>query len=797
MNGFTLNAGGSTIINAATGKTLALGAQTSRSTGGTVNFNPTSTGTITTSQTTTNSILDPWETYTSSAGVTSYATETSSTIGAYSGATAATAAGTTTSTTNYSVASNTSLTLSAASTGYTLQFLPPGTAGASTVNATTTNTLTLNGILATNPAGATIAGGDLLAGANKELVIMGPSALSISSVIENSTGGASAVTYSSSGTLTLSGTNTFTGGLYVDGGTIAFTAEANLGGTGDAVTLNGGTLYETSLTASFTTTHTYSIGAGGGTFNIAGSSPWTGAKMQFSTANQISGSGTLTKTGGGDMYITQNQSFTGAWNINGGFVEVTTGGSLGTNVAGNTVTVNNGGELTGNGATIPNQLTLNTGSVLATDDDANVNTKFSGNISLGGAATISPANFYSGNTQALVVTASGIISGSGSLTETISNRGYTPTGNGLDGTVIVSGANTYTGGTTLTNGIFQIGVSSATTGSGATLAITSGATGTGLLTVNGGVVDLSSFNLTVGGLAGTGGTIASSSTGTAGSLTIVTGATPETYSGKIANTTSNYTTTFNTATAGNKTVSLAVDGTGTQILAGANTFSGGTTVNSGTLGVGVSSVTTGSGSTMAITSGATGTGLLTVNGGTVDLSTFNLAVAGLAGTGGTIASSSTTTAGSLTILAPATPQTFAGTIADTTGAGNQTVSVAIDGTGTQIFSGADTYSGGTIINSGTLTISGAGTLGATTGTLHVNNTSTGTGTNVVLNLSTSAPTVTGSLSGTIATPTSGINTATINNGGQLFTVNQTAPGAYAGVIAAPAASRSATSAPAR
>ena len=77
-----------------------------------------------------------------------------------------------------------------------------------------------------------------------------------------------------------------------------------------------------------------------------------------------------------------------------------------------------------------------------------------------------------------------------------------------------------------------------------------------------------------------------------------------------------------------------------------------------------------------------------------------------------------------------------------------------------------------------MTIATGGTLGATTGSLQVNNPNTGAGTAVVLNLLPGASTTTGSLSGTIATPSSGTNTATINNGGagQNFTVNQTTAG---------------------
>jgi autotransporter-associated beta strand protein len=89
------------------------------------------------------------------------------------------------------------------------------------------------------------------------------------------------------------------------------------------------------------------------------------------------------------------------------------------------------------------------------------------------------------------------------------------------------------------------------------------------------------------------------------------------------------------------------------------------------------------------------------------------------------------------------------------------------------------------LNQGTLTVGTGGTLGATTGALSVNNTnSTAAGTAAILNLSTALDTTVGTLSGTIATPTSGTNTATINTQtGRNFTVNQTAAASFAGEIA--------------
>jgi fibronectin-binding autotransporter adhesin len=107
------------------------------------------------------------------------------------------------------------------------------------------------------------------------------------------------------------------------------------------------------------------------------------------------------------------------------------------------------------------------------------------------------------------------------------------------------------------------------------------------------------------------------------------------------------------------------------------------------------------------------------------------------------------------------------------------------GTGVLTLTGANDYSGGTTLSQGTLTIGTGGTLGAATGALAVGNDNTiAAGTNVVLNLATATDTTVGSLSGTIATPASGTNTATINTQtGRTFTVNQTADGIYEGVVA--------------
>lgn len=94
----------------------------------------------------------------------------------------------------------------------------------------------------------------------------------------------------------------------------------------------------------------------------------------------------------------------------------------------------------------------------------------------------------------------------------------------------------------------------------------------------------------------------------------------------------------------------------------------------------------------------------------------------------------------------------------------------------------NSYYRGTILNQGGVTLGDEATLG--TGALQVNNTNTSNpGTDVLLTLATGSDLTVGSLSGTIATPSSGANTATIaTQSGRTFTVNQTADGTFDGVI---------------
>ncbi len=209
FNGFTVSAGESTATVSA-GNILAIGALTTRTAGGAVNFS--STGTIDTNDTAGDGtgILGPWATY----GGTSYRTPRSRHFWrARSRPTPAPPRRQRPATslpprrtTPFLPARQLGTASANTSTGNTLQFV--GTA-ASSLTPASTGGLAANGILSANSGGTLInsGGGSLVigTGTNKELMITGKPPLTINAVIAPNASGTSGLTYSGTGTLTLNG----------------------------------------------------------------------------------------------------------------------------------------------------------------------------------------------------------------------------------------------------------------------------------------------------------------------------------------------------------------------------------------------------------------------------------------------------------------------------------------------------------------------------------------------------------------------------------------------------------------
>ena len=188
---------------------------------------------------------------------------------------------------------------------------------ASTLTLASTGALTdtSGGILMTSAAGATtITGGSLQGAAGQDLVVIQNNAsngLTIASAIADN-GPATASTKSGPGTLTLSGANTYTGGTVINGGTVSYTADSNLGGSGKNVTFNGTGTLNFNFYGATTTLGSLAIN-NGATATLNGQS----SNETFAFAGAATGNGTLTilsPGGGGATTVSLNSTantFTG------------------------------------------------------------------------------------------------------------------------------------------------------------------------------------------------------------------------------------------------------------------------------------------------------------------------------------------------------------------------------------------------------------------------------------------------------------------------------------------------------
>jgi fibronectin-binding autotransporter adhesin len=143
--------------------------------------------------------------------------------------------------------------------------------------------------------------------------------------------GAGALTMAGTGTLVLNGagTNTFTGGLNLNAGTVQVGADKYLGGVNN-LTFNGGTLEATN---NFTlgANHTLTVSSSGGALKVD-----SGFTLTLATANQLisGGSGNiLTLNGAGTLAMTASQDFSS------GEIDLAAGSILSISGAGTTLKV--------------------------------------------------------------------------------------------------------------------------------------------------------------------------------------------------------------------------------------------------------------------------------------------------------------------------------------------------------------------------------------------------------------------------------------------------------------------------
>jgi autotransporter-associated beta strand protein len=450
------------------------------------------------------------------------------------------------------------------------------------------------------------------------------------------------------GSLTLGGVNTYSGGTTINGGTLIVDSASSLGATSGGLTINAGTL---EVSTGFSTTRAITLGDAASTFQIDPSQIYT-------VTSAIGGTGALNKTGSGTMVLSSANTYSGGTTINGGTLSVVA------NALGSA------------------SLTINAGTLEIASGFSTTRS-----ITLGNAAStiqVDPAQTLTDTTA---------IGGTGTLNKTGT------------GTMVMSGANTYSSGTTLSAGTLQLsgsgtlGTTSGTlTVNGGTLDLNGTTQGVGNLTGSGGTILNNStgtnVTLTIGNSNGTGGNysgvIVDNTTGTGTVALTKTGTGTITLSG--ANTYSGLTTV-------NGGILNIQNG---SALGGTTS---GTTVSSGATLQLQNNITVGA---EALT--INGTGASGQNGALVNLSgTNNYGGLLTLGAASTISSDSGTL--NLTNTGTITGATFGLTLTGSGNGSVSSIIGTVSGTltksgiGTWTLSGANTYAGKTSIQNGALSVS--------------------------------------------------------------------------------------------
>lgn len=452
------------------------------------------------------------------------------------------------------------------------------------------------------------------------------------------------------GTWTLSGTNTYTGTTFVNGGILLYANANAIPNNGRSISISGnGTVsfdYNTSLQTLLTTRV---VAASSGTIALTANNNLA-ENLDFGAAGFT-----------GYLGAKDNLTYTGTLAPNGGTVRV--GGGTGT------ITLNGSSIITGS-----NNLATN-GAVVLTSPQSYTGTTFINGGMFNGGGTVLDVSKTTlsggGITNATII-------GSGTLVKTGGN------------TVTIACANTWTGGTTLSEGVI-VASDNAAFGTGAVGVATTGTVVARIQLTNGVTI---SNPLSLGVNLGVSGR---------GVLEINNTSSNATWAGPIsltANPTNGghfYTDATSTLTlSGPITSTVPVSfRAGNFIIPSASTSSYSSIFISGALKIGSSNALV---STSDVTLGNSATTTLDLNG-------FNQTVNTVVKGPNAAAITNTATIAAALIINNASASTYAGTIVDGTGP----VALVKSGSGTLTLGGANTYSGSTTVNAGTLVL-GASTL---------------------------------------------------------------------------------------
>jgi fibronectin-binding autotransporter adhesin len=511
-----------------------------------------------------------------------------------------------------------------------------------------------------------------------------------------------------SGSLTLSGTNSYTGGTVVSAGRLIGTVASLQGAiTNNAVvefaqatsgtyagSMSGsGSLTKTGVgTLTLSGTNSYAAGttvAGGrvvGTTDSLQGAITNNAAVDFTQAasgtyaGAMSGSGSLTKTGAGTVILAGSNTYSGTTTITAGGLQVGDGGGTGSLGSGavvnnaslifnrnNALTVANvisgSGSVTQSGPGTTTLTAANSYTGGTTIDAGVLATSAADRLAAAGSLTVNAAGtFQLGGNQTLASIAGAGSIALGSFTLSTGSSSSTFAGSiagdgGLTkigpGTLTLSGSNSFTGDTDIQAGTVVLSSSTALA-SDAVVTMQSGA----VLTVNQRTF-ISALDQGGGTVNGPGTLVSTLTLTNSGSLNAVLADGPDFAAGILKRT------------------------SGTTMVGAANTFTGSVKVQGGTLQL------SGSGSFDAASK------LVMSGGATMDLNGKSQAFSSITGIGGTVALGS----GVLTVNSTSAEE-FGGSI---TGSGG----LVKQGVGNLILAGSSSYTGATTVSAGRLSVNGA------------------------------------------------------------------------------------------
>lgn len=284
-------------------------------------------------------------------------------------------------------------------------------------------TLNLNSGITANE-GATISGaGSIVFGANNTWSVASDKTLTVSSNI-----GASAfsLTKTGAGILSLTGTNSYTGGTSINAGTLSF-ANGSLGTTG-AITMGGGTLQWASGNTQDISSRLILLASTSATLDTNGNN------VTLATGFGGSTSASLVKTGSGTLTLSGANTFTGRTTITGGVLSIDADSRLGA----------------APGSPVANHLEINGGTLRITSGNQTISANRGITIGASGAGFDTSGVSSTTNNN---VTLAGIITGTGNLT-LAAHGDMTAAGGGSSTRLILNNTgNNFIGNVTITSGL--------------------------------------------------------------------------------------------------------------------------------------------------------------------------------------------------------------------------------------------------------------------------------------------------------------------------------------------------------